>query len=64
MFASDKSSEPGIALLEDASTFIGGENTVDELLSSKRERFFNSVTDFRLDDIPSLDANDIDSGDA
>lgn len=43
---------------------MGGENTVDELLSSKRDRFFSSVTDFKLDDIPSLEANDIDNGDA
>lgn len=52
-------------LLEDASPLkLDGENTVDELLSRRCDRFLISVTDFKLHDIPSLDANDIDSGDA
>lgn len=28
------------------------------------DKFFISVTDFKLHDIPSLDANDMDNGDA
>lgn len=65
MLGTGISSETVNRLLEDGSAFEDGKNTADELLlSSKCDRFFNSVTDFKLHDIPSLEANDIDNGDA
>lgn len=53
-------------VVEDVSPLrLDDENTAaEELLSSKCDKFLISVTDFKLHDIPSLDANDIDSGDA
>lgn len=52
------------ANLEDDSplTLVDG-NTADEPLSKRCDKFLISVTDLKLNDI-SLDANDIDKGDA
>lgn len=52
------------ANLEDDSPLrLDDGNTADEPLSNRCDRFLISVTDFKLNDI-SLDANDIDRGDA
>lgn len=53
-------------LLEDGSPplRLDGENTDDALVSRRCDKFLISFTDFKLHDIPSLDANDMDNGDA
>lgn len=57
------SSDTCANLEDDSPLRLDDGNTADELLSKRCDRFLISVTDFKLNDI-SLDANDIDNGDA